>query len=131
MCVKVRNAGENALAQAGSLVPVVAGNAALSWRSADALASTCVPVLTFAAGCLNIALAFAVVGIPVMGFRASLLKAVAAAGVDVPVVSFIALVSKASALTVLSVFGNKPVLTDRALSSLAFPSAGAGVPELA
>lgn len=128
--IEVCDAGEPALAQTGGLIPVESGNAALSGWSAHALASAGVPVLANTTRGLDVALAFAVAGIPVVGLWASLLKAVTAAGVDVPVITFVALVGKASALTVQSVFRHEPVLTSRALSGLTLPSAGAGVPEL-
>lgn len=128
--VKVSNAGEHTRAKTGSLVPVETSSAAFCGWSTHALASAGVPVLASSARGLDVALAFAVVGIPVVGFRASLLQAVTAASVNVPVVPFIALVGKASALTVQPVFRHEPVLTSRAFSGLTLPSASARVPEL-
>lgn len=127
---KVGDAGEDALAVAGSLVPVETFSATVGGGCTNTLAGACVPVLVLSTVVLDVASALALVGIPEVGLWAVLLKAVAAACVNVPVVSCVALVGKATALAIDAILRDEPIFTGGALNGAAFPSAGASVPDL-
>jgi hypothetical protein len=123
-----------ALAAAGVFIPVLSeasGSGTAFLRSAQAGASACVPVETSWAFVFVPASAFARTSVPVLEFRASLLFALAAAVVGVPVEALSAVVRQAAALAALTILVLEPEVASSAVLRSAFPSAGTGVPVLA